>query len=47
MVKSSTPPTPVTRKPSKVEGIKERSNFLREPVATEILQDYKDAHGLD
>ncbi|MBE9016413.1 sulfite reductase, ferredoxin dependent [Chroococcidiopsis sp. CCALA 051] len=39
MVKSSTPPTPVTRKPSKVEGIKERSNFLREPVATEILQD--------
>ena len=39
MVKSSTPPSPVTRKPSKVEGIKERSNFLREPVATEILQD--------
>ncbi|NTW20191.1 MAG: sulfite reductase, ferredoxin dependent [Nostocales cyanobacterium W4_Combined_metabat2_030] len=27
------------RKPSKVEGIKENSNFLREPVATEILQD--------
>jgi sulfite reductase (ferredoxin) len=26
-------------KPSKVEGIKERSNFLREPVATELLQD--------
>ena len=38
MVKSSTP-TSVTRKPSKVEGLKERSNFLREPVATEILQD--------
>ncbi|MTJ30229.1 sulfite reductase, ferredoxin dependent [Aphanizomenon sp. UHCC 0183] len=32
--------SPVTnRKPSKVEGIKENSNFLREPVATEILQD--------
>lgn len=28
-----------SRKPSKVEAIKERSNFLREPVATEILQD--------
>lgn len=28
-----------TPKASKVEGIKERSNFLREPVATEILQD--------
>lgn len=38
MVTSSTP-TPATRKPSKVEGLKERSNFLREPVATEILQD--------
>lgn len=38
MVKSSTP-TPATRKPSKVEGLKEKSNFLREPVATEILQD--------
>jgi len=36
MVKSS---TPATRKPSKVEGLKEQSNFLREPVATEILQD--------
>ncbi|MFM7369448.1 MAG: NADPH-dependent assimilatory sulfite reductase hemoprotein subunit, partial [Sphaerospermopsis kisseleviana] len=33
-------PSPVsTRKPSKVEGLKENSNFLREPVATEILQD--------
>jgi sulfite reductase (ferredoxin) len=38
MVKSSTP-TSTNRKPSKVEGLKERSNFLREPVATEILQD--------
>ncbi|MEH2204351.1 MAG: sulfite reductase, ferredoxin dependent [Nostoc sp.] len=38
MVKSA--PSPIaTRKPSKVEGIKENSNFLREPVATEILQD--------
>jgi sulfite reductase (ferredoxin) len=38
MVKS--PPTPIaSRKPSKVEGIKENSNFLREPVASEILQD--------
>lgn len=35
---NSAPPAP-TRKPSKVEGIKERSNFLREPVATELLQD--------
>jgi sulfite reductase (ferredoxin) len=37
MVISPTPP-PV-RKPSKVEGIKERSNFLREPVASELLLD--------
>ncbi|MEH2304607.1 sulfite reductase, ferredoxin dependent [Nostoc sp.] len=38
MVKSA--PFPIaSRKPSKVEGIKENSNFLREPVATEILQD--------
>jgi len=29
----------VYHKPSKVEGIKENSNFLREPVATEILED--------
>jgi sulfite reductase (ferredoxin) len=36
----STSPTPaLTRKPAKVEGIKERSNLLREPVASEILQD--------
>ncbi len=27
------------RKPSKVEGIKERSHFLREPVASELLLD--------
>ncbi len=30
---------PKTEKKSKVEGLKERSNALREPVATEILQD--------
>lgn len=36
----NTAPAPTTsRKPSKVEGLKENSNFLREPVATEILQD--------
>jgi sulfite reductase (ferredoxin) len=36
----NTAPSPTTnRKPSKVEGIKENSNFLREPVATEILED--------
>ncbi|MEB3294955.1 MAG: NADPH-dependent assimilatory sulfite reductase hemoprotein subunit, partial [Synechococcales bacterium] len=27
------------KKPSKVEGIKERSNFLREPIASEVLND--------
>ncbi|MEH2326790.1 MAG: sulfite reductase, ferredoxin dependent [Nostoc sp.] len=38
MVKSA--PSPIaSRKPSKVEEIKENSNFLREPIATEILQD--------
>ncbi|MFN6559037.1 MAG: sulfite reductase, ferredoxin dependent [Nostoc sp. ChiSLP01] len=38
MVKSA--PSPVaSRKPSKVEVIKENSNFLREPVASEILED--------
>ena len=31
--------TPVARKPSKSEGLKERSNYLREPVATEVLQE--------
>jgi sulfite reductase (ferredoxin) len=30
---------PIVRKPSKVEGLKERSNFLREPVASELLLD--------
>ncbi|MBE9005726.1 sulfite reductase, ferredoxin dependent [Fortiea sp. LEGE XX443] len=38
MVKSAPPPL-ASRKPSKVEGIKENSNFLREPVATQILED--------
>ncbi|MDJ0797984.1 MAG: sulfite reductase, ferredoxin dependent [Calothrix sp. MO_167.B12] len=38
MVKSA-PPATTSQKPSKLEGIKERSNFLREPVATELLQD--------
>ncbi|MGD1909455.1 MAG: sulfite reductase, ferredoxin dependent [Rivularia sp. (in: cyanobacteria)] len=38
MVKSA-PPETTNRQLSKVEGIKERSNFLREPVATEILED--------
>ncbi|MEM7061795.1 MAG: sulfite reductase, ferredoxin dependent [Cyanobacteria bacterium P01_B01_bin.77] len=31
--------TPTVKKVSKLEGIKERSQFLREPVATEIAQD--------
>lgn len=39
MVKSAPPPTIANRKPSKVEGLKENSNFLREPVATQILED--------
>jgi sulfite reductase (ferredoxin) len=39
MVKSAPAPTTVTRKPSKVEVLKEHSNFLREPVATELLED--------
>lgn len=34
-----TPTSPSVRKPSKVEGLKERSNYLREPVATELLED--------
>lgn len=37
MVTTPTPPT--TPKVSKVEGLKERSHRLREPVATEISQD--------
>src|SRR5919202_600050 len=36
---TSSIPTPVARKPSKSEGLKERSNYLREPVATEVLQE--------
>ncbi|MBR8833081.1 MAG: sulfite reductase, ferredoxin dependent [Stigonema ocellatum SAG 48.90 = DSM 106950] len=35
----STPLSTTSRKPSKVEALKERSHFLREPVATEILED--------
>jgi sulfite reductase (ferredoxin) len=35
----NTPTSPAVRKPSKVEGLKERSNFLREPVASELLLD--------
>ena len=34
-----TPPISETRKVSKVEGLKERSNYLREPVATQLLED--------
>lgn len=37
MVNISAPPS--VQKVSKVEGIKERSNFLREPVASELLLD--------
>ena len=37
MVKS--PTSPPGRKVSKNEGLKEQSNYLREPVATELLQD--------
>ncbi|MBD2099343.1 sulfite reductase, ferredoxin dependent [Leptolyngbya sp. FACHB-261] len=41
MVNSLTPPVPEApaKRVSKVEVLKEKSNFLREPVATEILQD--------
>ena len=35
----NTPTAPGVRKPSKVEGIKDQSNFLREPVASELLLD--------
>ncbi|MBE9163351.1 MULTISPECIES: sulfite reductase, ferredoxin dependent [Microcoleaceae] len=38
MIASSTS-TPVARKPSKSEGLKERSNYLREPVASELLEE--------
>lgn len=37
MVNTQNPPA--VRKPSKVEGLKERSNFLREPVASELRLD--------
>ncbi len=37
MTLSTTPPK--VSKPSKVEGLKERSNSLREPLATELLND--------
>jgi sulfite reductase (ferredoxin) len=37
MVNTQAPPT--VRKPSKIEGVKERSNALREPVASELLLD--------
>ncbi len=37
MVNTSAPPA--NKKVSKVEGLKERSNFLREPVASELLLD--------
>ncbi|NJN04557.1 MAG: sulfite reductase, ferredoxin dependent [Leptolyngbyaceae cyanobacterium RM1_1_2] len=36
-IKNSTQPT--SQKKSKLEGIKERSNFLREPLASELLED--------
>ena len=39
MVQTPVSPDKKAKKPSKLEGIKERSNFLREPVATELLQD--------
>jgi sulfite reductase (ferredoxin) len=39
MVISSQIPNSTEKKPSKVEGIKEVSNFLREPLATELLED--------
>ena len=39
MVTTSKTPTSPPRKLSKLEGIKEHSNFLREPLATELLQD--------
>ncbi|MFW6358170.1 MAG: sulfite reductase, ferredoxin dependent [Chroococcales cyanobacterium] len=34
-----TTPTPPSDKLSKLEGIKDRSNYLREPVASELLED--------
>ncbi|HEY9701617.1 MAG TPA: sulfite reductase, ferredoxin dependent, partial [Allocoleopsis sp.] len=34
-----TPTQTTTVKPSKVEGLKKNSNYLREPLATELLED--------
>lgn len=31
--------TPIARKPSKAEGLKENSHYLREPLASELLED--------
>ena len=39
MVMTSATPLAVEKQPSKVEGIKERSDFLREPVASELKND--------
>ncbi|MGB3514293.1 MAG: sulfite reductase, ferredoxin dependent [Microcoleaceae cyanobacterium] len=39
MISSSETSTPKEHKPSKLEGIKERSNLLREPLATQLLED--------
>jgi sulfite reductase (ferredoxin) len=36
---TTNPTVTSSKKPSKVEGMKERSNYLREPIATELLQD--------
>lgn len=39
MITSSQTSTEKERQPSQVEGIKKRSNFLREPLATQLLED--------
>ncbi len=39
MVMTSATPLAIEKPPSKVEGIKERSDFLREPVASELKND--------
>ncbi|MGD1804879.1 sulfite reductase, ferredoxin dependent, partial [Dapis sp. BLCC M126] len=39
MITPSQISTPKEEKPSKLEGIKENSNFLREPLATQLLED--------
>jgi sulfite reductase (ferredoxin) len=38
-IRSANAAAPTAKKPSKLEGIKERSNFLREPLATELGQE--------